>query len=181
MERCFPKPSLVCYKRHKNLKDMLIRAKVSLNRRPQRNQLGFKKCRFVGKECVMCKGSNMRITAHKCSRTGKTWNITSALNCDTRNVIYKLWCRRCAHWVYIGETERRAKDRFYEHRSCVTQKKLDTPAGKHFNLPKHKKSDMGMVPFERVRPSNNPDVRKIREKLWIARYDAVTFGANRKK
>ena len=160
MERCFPKPSLVCYKRHKNLKDMLIRAKVSLNRRPQRNQLGFKKCRFVGKECVMCKGSNMRITAHKCSRTGKTWNITSALNCDTRNVIYKLWCRRCAHWVYIGETERRAKDRFYEHRSCVTQKKLDTPAGKHFNLPKHKKSDMGMVPFERVRPSMSEKFEK---------------------
>ena len=181
MERCFPEPSLICYKRHKNLKDMLIRAKVSLKRRPKRNQFGFKECNYVGKECVMCPDSNRRITAHKCTRTGKTWDITSPLNCDTRNVIYRLWCRICSNWVYIGETERRAKDRFYEHRSCVTNKKLDTPAGKHFNLPKHKISDMRMLPFERVRPANNPHVRKIREKMWIAKYDAVAFGANRKK
>ncbi len=59
--------------------------------------------------------------------------------------------------------------------------KLDTPAGKHFNLPGHTKSDIGMIPFEKVGPANNPHVRKIREKLWIARYDAVAFGANRKK
>ena len=48
-------------------------------------------------------------------------------------------------------------------------------------VPGHPKSDMGMIQFERVRPANNPHVRKIREKLWIARYDAVAFGANRKK
>ena len=83
--------------------------------------------------------------------------------------------------MYVGETERRAKNRLYQHRSCVTQEKLDTPAGKHFNLPGHDISDMGMLPFERVRPTNNPHVRKIREKLWIARYDAVAFGAIWKK
>ena len=40
---------------------------------------------------------------------------------------------------------------------------------------------MGMIPFERVRPANNPHTRKIREKMWIAKYDAVKYGENKKK
>ena len=63
----------------------------------------------------------------------------------------------------------------------MTKKKLDTSTDKHFNLPKHTIANMRMLLFERVRPANNPHVRKIREKMWIAKYDAVAFGANRKK
>ena len=181
MEQCFPDPSLICYKRHKNLKDMLIRAKVSRQKRPRRKQLGFKECHISGGACMMCTGNNRRIMEHKCMRTGRTWDITSAIDCNTRNVIYKLLCQRCPNWFYIGETERRPKDRLYQHRSCVHQQKLDTPAGEHFCRPGHSITDLSMLPFERIRPGNDPQVRKIRETLWINSYEAVKYGANKKK
>ena len=52
--------------------------------------------------------------------------ITSHITCNTKNVIYMVQCNRC-NLQYIGETKRRLKDRFNEHRSAVdkTNIKLD--------------------------------------------------------
>ena len=47
----------------------------------------------------------------------------------------------------------------------------------HFNLPGHSVADMRIMGIERVM-SSNPNVRKIREKIWIYRYDSVTYGGN---
>ena len=38
-----------------------------------------------------------------------------------------------------------------------------------------------MLPFERMRPANNPHARKIREKYWINQYEAIEFGENKQK
>ena len=40
---------------------------------------------------------------------------------------------------------------------------------------------MSMLPFEKIRPANNVHIRKIREKLWINRYQAVRYGENKQK
>ena len=58
---------------------------------------------------------------------------------------------------------------------------MDTPTGSHFNGKNHKLEDLRMIPFERVRPANNPFVRKAREKYWINKYRATKFGGNKKK
>ena len=47
--------------------------------------------------------------------TGKTHYIKSHITCETFNVIYLIQCRLC-NLQYIGETKRRLKDRFNEHR-----------------------------------------------------------------
>ena len=181
MKSVFPAPSLVCYKRHKNLRDMLIRSKVSLKRRSKRKQTGFKKCHKSGGACMMCLHGTDATQTHKCNKTGQLWKIKTPIDCCSKNVIYKLSCKRCPIFIYVGETSRRAKDRFYQHRSNILTKNQETPAGSHFNTAGHSFTDMIMIPFERVRPANNPNTRKCREKYWINRYQAVTFGANKQK
>ena len=42
-------------------------------------------------------------------------HINSHITCETKNLIYMIQCNRC-HLQYIGETKRRLKDRFNEHR-----------------------------------------------------------------
>ena len=181
MKSVFPAPSLVCYKRHKNIRDMLIKAKVSLKRRSKRKPTGFKKCHKSGGACMMCLHGTDAAQTHKCNKTGELWKIKSAIDCCSKNIIYKLNCKRCPQFIYVGETSRRAKDRFYQHRSNILTNNQETPAGCHFNTAGHKVTDMIMIPFERVRPANNPNTRKCREKYWINRYQAVTYGANKQK
>ena len=119
--------------------------------------------------------------SHKCFKTGESWDISSPIDCETVNVIYKVTCLKCPSYVYVGETKRRAKERFYQHRSYVENKDLSTPTGRHFNSKGHSVNDLRMIPFERVRPANNPFIRKVREKYWINKYRAIQFGGNMKK
>ena len=104
------------------LRDVLIRAKVSLQRRSKRKPTGFKKCHKSGGACMMCLHSTDAAQTHKCSKTGKLWKIKSPIDCCSKNVIYKLSCKRCPQLIYVGETSRMAKDRFYQHRSNILTK-----------------------------------------------------------
>ena len=179
MQEVLTAPSLVCYRRHKNLKDLLVRAKVP-NKRKRRRPTGLKPCHTKGGCCIMCSYCPTTKT-HKCFRTGESWDISTPIDCETVNVIYKITCQRCPSFVYVGETQRKAKERFYDHRSYVANKNLDTATGRHFNEKGHSVNDLQMIPFERVRPSNNPFTRKAREKFWINKYRAIKFGENTKK
>ena len=97
-------------------------------------------------------------------------------------MIYKLTCKHknCKHFVYIGETKRRLKDRFREHRGSI-RNKVDTAIGNHFNLPGHSIADLVVEGIEKViskDPKRIEELRKIRESYWINKYDAVRYGAN---
>ena len=67
---------------------------------------------------------------------------------------------------YIGETDRRLKDRFLEHQGYVRGNKLSKATGQHFNLPGHKLSDMHITALEQIH-NDDPMYRKIREKMYI--------------
>ena len=174
LKRIFPRPSVVAYKRSKNLGDMLIRAKVSSKRRSQRRKNGFKHCTRV---CILCKTS-LETKYHECHCTKERWNIQAPINCQTENVVYRLRCKKCPDFVYIGETKRRFCDRIQDHRSAIRQKRLDHPIGSHFNKAGHSVTDLIPLAIERVLPRNDTALRKRREKLWINRYDSTTFGSN---
>ncbi len=56
--------------------------------------------------------------------------------------------------------------------------------GGHFSLPGHSVNDMVPLAIEKVRcsdPKLEPALRKRREKLWINRYDATTYGCNKRE
>ena len=52
------------------------------------------------------------------------YQIKSHITCETSNVIYMVQCTKC-NLQYIGETKRRLKERFNEHR--VIGDPLSTP------------------------------------------------------
>ena len=153
---------------------MLIRAKVSSARRSKRNKSGFFHCK---RACMVCRNS-FKAKTHESYHTKQKWNIQAPINCQTQNVIYRLTCKKCPDFVYIGETKRRFCDRIQEYREAIYQKKLNHPIGAHFNQPGHDVMDLTPLAIERVLPRKDTALRKRREKIWINNYQSTTFGSN---
>ena len=79
-------------------------------------------------------------------------------------------CNRCS-LQYIGETKRRLKDRFNEHRRSVvktdTKSKPTTVLAEHFlSHPNHCHTDMQLIPLELIHSSRD-SIRKARESFLI--------------
>ena len=78
-------------------------------------------------------------------------------------------CNRC-NLQYIGETKRRLKDRFNEHRRTIdnpNNKSKPTTAAEHFlSSPNHTANDMKLIPIEKIF-SNRDSIRKAREALFL--------------
>ena len=160
-------------KRQKNLKQVLIRAKVPpVCKRPKRKIPGMKKCN----NCVYCHyimtGQHVKFTASNYHHI-----ITTNITCQTSNVIYLITCLKCL-MQYVGETDRRLKDRFLEHQGYVRNQKLDKATGQHFNLPGHRLSDMHITALEHVHHKDET-YRKIREKHYIKLANTKHKGMNK--
>ena len=137
MKEIFPSVPLIAYRRQKNLREYLIRAKVPKNTsRPKRKLPGMKKCN----KCVYCSYINTGDHA-KSSASNYHHQITHEVNCNSCNIIYLITCAKC-NIQYVGETDRRLKDRFAEHQGYVRNKHLDKATGAHFNEKGHHLSDM---------------------------------------
>ena len=176
MKRCFDKPSVVAYKRHKNIRDMLVRAKLPPNRGLRRTINGYKNC---GELCKLCAFSPHGVTRkHTCKITGESYDINSPINCKTSGVIYRIRCNKCPNFIYIGETGRPLKQRFSEHYRDAANKDRTKPCGKHFSLPGHSEVNMSAIGIENVLPKEDNLLRKKRENHWINLYQSVIFGAN---
>jgi len=74
-------------------------------------------------------------------------------------------CNRC-HLQYIGETKRRLKDRFNEHRRLIDTPNLKsnpTSVSEHFlSNPNHSANDLQLIPLELI-SSPRDSIRKARE------------------
>ena len=168
MKEVFPAPPLICYRRQRNIRDHLIRAKVPppAPARPKRTLPGMKKC---GK-CVNCPYIKTGSIVKSSASTYKL-ELKEKFDCNTDNHIYLIECQvpRCNHIQYIGKTKDRVKDRFAAHRSDVnTQKNKSLP--NHFNLPGHKVSDMKVTVIEKVY-NKNPLFLREREKYYMIKYN----------
>ena len=94
-------------------------------------------------------------------------DITSHITCNTKNLIYMVQCNHC-HLQYIGETKRRLKDRFNEHRRPVDKTNITskpTTFSEHFlSQPNHCHTDMQLIPLEVIHSSRD-SIRKARESI----------------
>ena len=175
LKRCFKKPSVIAYKRSKNLRDMLIRAKIPPKKIPRKID-GFRNC---GELCNTCNFSpNGNTKTHTCNQTKTTYKINSPINCKTSGVVYRITCGKCPNFVYIGETGRPIRKRFYEHNRDARNKDVKKPCGEHFNKPGHSQLDMIIVGIEQVLPKEDTLLQKGRETLWINPYQSVNYRAN---
>ena len=136
----FPLPPLVAYKRPRNVRDLVVKAKVPLlyTRSSAKIQAGYKKCTNIS--CMTCPyaipGKNV-----KSSATKLIVEVNASVNCFSSNIVCCISCINCGK-QYIGESHRSLKDRFGEHRGCVRNEKLNKATGEHFNLEGHNISDM---------------------------------------
>ena len=79
---------------------------------------------------------------------------------------------------YIGETERKLKDRICEHIGYKNDK-FDKATGHHFNLPGHSLSDMKVTVLENVH-KRDPEYRKEKESYLIRIFNTFHQGLNKK-
>ena len=134
LKKVFPSPPMVAFRRPKNLRDKLIKARVppTPQQRTPRNIPGMKPCN--GKNCETCP------FVKNCKQFKGPFNdtvvqINSTLNCTSTNVVYCLQCSKenCKQ-IYIGETQRELKQRFAEHKTSVRIFSKNA-VGEHFNGP----------------------------------------------
>ena len=143
---------VVAFRRSLDLRDLLVTAKLSPNVTHSNSALpsGSFRC---GKNCATCPYIFHGLTNCTFFSTGETRSINSHITCETKNLIYMIQCNRC-HLQYIGETKRRLKDRFNEHRRTLdnanTRSKPITVAVLFLSSPHTISKDMQLIPIEKI-------------------------------
>ena len=157
----FTQPPFVAYRRGPNLHDILVKAQLTVISNDHFPP-GYFRC---GQNCATCPYITHDLTRYTFYATAETRSITSHITCNTKNVIYTVQCNRC-NLQYIGETKRRLKDRFNQHRRAVDKtnikSKPTTTVSEHFlSHSNHSHSDMQLIPLEKIHSSRD-SVRKAR-------------------
>ena len=116
MEEVFLKPPLVAYRRPRNLRDMLVRAKLPdrKHQRPRREVTGMRKCQ----NCPICPlalvkaGNKIRSTSSK-----YVHEVRGKFDCQTENICYVVFCKKKGCSLhYIGESKHTAQHRWSQQR-----------------------------------------------------------------
>ncbi|XP_052680295.1 uncharacterized protein LOC128161092 [Crassostrea angulata] len=150
MADLFKDPPMAAFKRPRNLKDMVVRARLD---NPLTNG-GFKTCSDT--RCLLCKHST-NADSFKSHITGRTYKIFGNTSCS---------CKVCSK-QYVGETGD-LRRRINNHRSTIKTKKVKEPVGEHFNTSGHKWEDMTVLVINH-NPHWTDAERKSKEKFWMHR------------
>ncbi len=126
------------YKRPKNLRDILVKAKLpkleeadKLNRQP--NSLTLNACNR--KECRYCDilDRSGRITS---KFSGREYTCKKNVTCKSSNLIYCIECTRCG-LQYVGQTMNKLMMRFQAHWQTIDNKLIKYDVAKHFTEGEH--------------------------------------------
>ena len=149
----------MAFRRPRNLKDMVVRTKLT---NPLPNG-GFKIC--TDGRCLMCKHS-ASTDSFESHVTGRSYKILGDTSCHTNNCIYLISCKVCGK-QYVGETGD-LRRRINNHRSTIKTKRIQEPVAEHFNLAGHKWQDMSVVVIDHNAHWTYTG-RKHKEKFWMHR------------
>ena len=101
-------------------------------------------------------------------------------DCQTKNIVYLIQCKKCKWAQYIGETQETLETRVSQHLGYINRNEHDKPAGRQFNLKGHSAADMEVLVLEKIHQSD-AFYRKEREHVHIQNFDLVRKGLNGKK
>lgn len=118
------------------------------------------------KKCVICFDHFQESKYFFSSRTNETFTIRERFTCESTNVIYFLFCEKCQHSQYAGETKT-LKIRFYLHRSN-NNKNTGTVVANHFNTPDHSLRNLKYIILEMVH-NQHRNSRLKRKQFWISK------------
>ena len=172
----FKNKPLLCFKRNKNLRDILGQTTISKNkvvrkRRPTKGRCNPCRSRPDTKCCRHVIG-----TTYFTNRTGKKkYEIRTKVGCKTRNALYLGFCSKCNTKQYVGKVESQAiNGRINKHRNDA--KKTDSIGiDKHFLEPGHVfDRDFKLIVIEEIAQRNmtKEQIRHTllkREDFWISK------------
>ena len=164
LAKCFPEPPLTAYRRPKNIREFLIRAKVPPvpEQRQKKNIKGMQKCTD---QCTACpyvlEGKKIKVNSKS------TWQINRSMNCNSYNIIYMLECNKdkCQQ-RYIGESKRSLKYRLADHRGYIVNQHIDKATEAHYNLPGHSLANLKVTILEQLK-INSDTYRKERNRYFL--------------
>ena len=168
-------PPFVAFGRNPNLRDLSVKAAAQLPviSTEQSFPPGFLRC---GQKCATSPNRTNGLTCYTFYAAGETRYITLHITCNIKNVIYMVQFNRC-NLQYIGETKRRLKDRFNEHRRAVDKTKIKskpTTVSEHFlSHTNHSHTDMQLIPLEKIHFSRDSVPKGRESPLWLNRRDEL--------
>ena len=176
LNECFNKNPLTGFRRQANIRDILVKSKVSPPPKPypERRKQGMTNCAKPCQTCPYVKfGKEVNIPHNK------SWIINRKMTCESFNIVYMLECQKdnCRQ-RYIGETGRQLRQRIAEHRGYITNQVLTKATGAHWNLPGHSLANLRVTILEQSK-YNNEEYRKEREKHFIRTFYTFNNGINR--
>ena len=170
----FKKKPLLCFRRNRNLRDILGQTKIS-------NSKVVRKKEPTKGRCTPCRSRpdtkccrHVISTSYFTNRTGgKRYEIRHKVGCKTRNAIYLGFCSKCNERQYVGKVESQGTNkRINKHRNDA--KRTDSISiDKHFLEPGHDfDRDFKLIVIEEISQRNmtKEQTRHLllkREDFWI--------------
>ena len=153
----FKKKPMFAYKRDKNLKDMLVRSRLT------KEENGTTKT-CDRSRCLTCPHVN---SSNRIVGPRGFIDIREQFTCISEGLIYVIECRKCGS-LYVGETGRRLADRFREHRRMVINKRTEqSEVAGHFSADDHSVDDMSI---SGVMYCRDIKTRKLKEQKLISKF-----------
>ena len=170
-------PVIRGFRRPKNLRDLLVRAKLTTSDAPGHGK-HKKRDKCTRMKCNYCRVIN-KTGRIQCPLDKRSYITRFNVSCNSHNLVYALYCKVCTK-VYVGQTKRSLRERIGEHFTSIRRKKKHLVVGGHCNSAGHTGIENVMVyilDFVKTPPSAS--TLEKREKLWIFRLrSTVPLGLN---
>ena len=101
----------------------------------------------------------------------RAYKIKNNHSCQTRNLVYFIYCQTCQKPIYVGETERKLQERAKEHLADIRHQR-HTPVAEHFNTGNHNISDASFSILEKIHDESKI-FRLVKERDWMLKLRTV--------
>ena len=128
-----------------------------------------------GYACALC--PFMMSNDHFQDINGKKYYTKGSISCDTNNIVYGIYCKKCDKAIYVGETMNTTYQRHQLNISRIRTGRNVDPVVAHFRQENHSVGDYNIFGIEKI--SKDTEYRKVRELFWINKLKTFKpFGIN---